>query len=321
MDSERTYPIKVVARRTGLTAHAIRAWEKRYSAVEPIRTPTNRRVYTEEHLQRLLLLARATRAGYSIGQVAKLPTGKLVEIVKEADAGAGGATEPAAGTAPEVSAAERHSPGAHLEACIEAMEQMDGSALDSALNGAAIALTLPVLLEEMILPLMRIVGERWHSGTLRVSQEHLASASVIAFLSSQIRSFSPPAAAPLLLVTTPVGQQHVIGAQAAALFALTDGWRVTYLGPDLPAGEIAAAVRTSDALVVALSIVYPADDPRVAEQIRGLGSLLPPGVKVLAGGLSATGYAEALESISASKVDSLPELRNRLAEIRSATVV
>ena len=116
MDNERTYPIKVVARRTGLTAHAIRAWEKRYGAVEPVRTPTNRRVYTEEHLQRLLLLARATRAGYSIGQVAKLPTERLVEMVKEVDADAGVTPDAPAGTVPEMSEAKRHSPDAHLEA-------------------------------------------------------------------------------------------------------------------------------------------------------------------------------------------------------------
>ncbi len=316
MDNERTYPIKVVARRTGLTAHAIRAWEKRYDAVEPVRTPTNRRVYTEAHLERLLLLARITRAGYSIGQVAKLPTEKLREMVKEAgqDTGMAGST---AGSGSEIPAADRHAPEAHLQACIEALERMDGPALDSALNGAAIALTLPVLLDHMVLPLMRVVGERWHSGTLRVSQEHLASASIIAFLSSQIRTFSPPAAAPLLLVTTPVGQRHEIGAQAATLYALTDGWRVAFLGPDLPAGEIAAAVRNSDALVVALSIVYPADDPRVAEQIRELGSLLPPEVTVLAGGKSAEGYAEALENIGAVRVSNLSEMRQRLAEIRS----
>ncbi len=317
MDNERTYPIKVVARRTGLTAHAIRAWEKRYGAVEPVRTPTNRRVYTEEHLERLLLLARATRAGYSIGQVAKLPTRKLVEIVKEVGQDSAAAGREASGAAAGMTAAERHSPDAHLEACIEAIERLDGAGLESALNGAAISLTLPVLLDDVVLPLMRVVGDRWHSGTLRVAQEHLASASVIAFLSSQIRTFSPPAAAPLLLVTTPVGQRHEIGAQAATLFALTDGWRVTFLGPDLPAGEIAAAVRTSDAMVVALSIVYPADDPRVAEQIRELGSLLPPGVAVLAGGASAQAYTDALESIGAVKVESLPELRSRLAELRS----
>lgn len=316
MDNERTYPIKVVARRTGLTAHAIRAWEKRYGAVEPIRTPTNRRVYTEAHLERLLLLARATRAGYSIGQVAKLPTEKLVEIVREANADEEMENRTAA-AGQGVATGDRLAPEAHLDAIIEAVEQMDGSSLDSALNGAAIALTQPVLLEQVVLPLMRQVGERWHKGTLRVVQEHLATAAVTSFLSGQIRSFSPPATAPVLLVTTPMGQRHEIGAQAASIFALADGWRVSFLGPDLPAGEIAAAASLSNARAVALSIVYPADDPRVAEQIRELGALLPPGVTVLAGGESANAYADALESIGAVSVDNLADLRRRLGELRS----
>lgn len=317
MENERTYPIKVVARRTGLTAHAIRAWEKRYDAVVPIRTPTNRRVYTEDHLERLLLLARATRGGYSIGQVAKLSTGELVELIREM--GGDAAPAPPSSAGGNAAASAGLSPEAHFDACIEAVERMDGTALHGALNGAAIALTQPVLLEQVVLALMRAVGDRWHTGTLRVSQEHLASAAVIAFLSGQIRSCSPPASAPLLLVTTLVGQRHEIGAQAATLFALADGWNVTFLGPDLPAGEIAAAVKLSKARAVALSIVYPADDPRLAEQVRELGSLLPAGVTLLAGGESAAAYAKALDSVGAIRVADLAELRRRLSEIRSAT--
>ena len=66
------HPIEVVAKRTGLTAHTIRAWEKRYGAVVPQRTPTNRRLYTSENIDRLLLLRRATILGRSIGQLGQL---------------------------------------------------------------------------------------------------------------------------------------------------------------------------------------------------------------------------------------------------------
>jgi len=315
MTNERTYPIKVVARRTGLTAHAIRAWEKRYGAVEPIRTPTNRRVYTEEHLERLLLLARATRGGYSIGQVAKLPTEKLVELVRELGGDAAPAPRTAGDEAPSPASL---APEVHLEACVETVERMDGAALQSALRGAAIALTQPVLLDDVVLPLMRLVGDRWHNGTLRVAQEHLASAAVISFLNGLIRSCSPPAAAPVLVVTTPVGQRHEIGAMAAALSALADGWNVNYLGPDLPAGEITAAVTMSNARALALSIVFPADDPRVAEQIRELGKLLPNGVTMIAGGDAAKAYADALSGAGALMVNSMADLRRRLGELRGA---
>jgi AAA family ATP:ADP antiporter len=76
----------VVARRTGLSAHVIRIWEKRYGAVEPERTGTNRRLYSDEQIERLSLLRDLTQAGHRIGHVAKLPTEKLRQLAKESDA-------------------------------------------------------------------------------------------------------------------------------------------------------------------------------------------------------------------------------------------
>src|SRR6187551_1036823 len=81
--------IKAVARRTGLTAHVIRIWEKRYGAVKPERTGTNRRLYSEEQIERLSLLREVTRSGHSIGPVAKLPLEKLRKLAIQADAGPG----------------------------------------------------------------------------------------------------------------------------------------------------------------------------------------------------------------------------------------
>src|SRR5689334_7608896 len=75
--------IKVVARRTGLSAHVIRIWEKRYGAVEPERTETRRRLYSDEQIERLSLLREITQSGHSIGHVAKLPTEKLRQLARE----------------------------------------------------------------------------------------------------------------------------------------------------------------------------------------------------------------------------------------------
>ena len=73
------HPIKVAVRRTGLSAHVIRVWEKRYGAVVPARTPTNRRLYSDEDIVRLQWLRQAVEAGQSIGRIAGLPTSELVE--------------------------------------------------------------------------------------------------------------------------------------------------------------------------------------------------------------------------------------------------
>ena len=79
--NEAHYPIQLVARLTGLSAHVIRIWEQRYRAVEPQRTATNRRLYSQRDIERLNLLRDLTQAGHSIGQVAQLPTDKLGKLV------------------------------------------------------------------------------------------------------------------------------------------------------------------------------------------------------------------------------------------------
>ena len=83
------HAIKIVTRRTGLSAHVIRIWEKRYGAVKPERTGTNRRLYSEEQIERLDLLREITQAGHSIGLVAKLPIGRLRKLAAEASGGGG----------------------------------------------------------------------------------------------------------------------------------------------------------------------------------------------------------------------------------------
>ena len=84
--SDAHHAIKVVSRRTGLSLHVIRVWEKRYQAVAPERTGTNRRLYSEEQIERLSLLRQITQMGHSIGHVAQLPTQKLRRLANEVPA-------------------------------------------------------------------------------------------------------------------------------------------------------------------------------------------------------------------------------------------
>jgi methanogenic corrinoid protein MtbC1 len=100
----------------------------------------------------------------------------------------------------------------------------------------------------VIVSLLHRVGERWYEGSLRIAQEHLASAVVRGFLGSQREVFDYPETAPTLVVTTPAGQLHELGALVVATAAASEGWRATYLGPNLPAEEIAGAAEQDEAV-------------------------------------------------------------------------
>ena len=77
------HSINIAAKRSGLTPHVIRVWEKRYNAVTPVRTETNRRQYSDEDIKRLALLREATLGGHKISNIASLPKDTLKSLTEE----------------------------------------------------------------------------------------------------------------------------------------------------------------------------------------------------------------------------------------------
>ncbi len=126
---------------------------------------------------------------------------------------------------------------------------------------------------------------------------------------------APPA--PSMIVTTPVGQHHELGAMIIAVTAVSEGWQTTYLGPDLPAEEIAGAAELAQPRAVALSIVYPPYDSRLVVELKKLGRYLSDGVVVVAGGRAADGYRETLDAIGAICLRDIPSFRGELRSLRS----
>lgn len=307
------HPIGVVARRTGLKPDLIRAWERRYGAVEPGRSDTRRRFYSDADIRRLLLLRQVVKTGRGIGQVAHLSNPELEALIAEepaATAAPGAAASPAA-PAPAGEGAEPF-----LGACLAATQRLDVGELERQLERASVVMSRVNLLERLLVPLMHRIGDLWSDGTLRPIHEHLASSVVRTFLGNMSTAYVPEAGAPQLVVTTPARQLHELGALIVAATAAHEGWRVTYLGPNLPPEEIAAAVFQKGARAVALSVTYPPDDPMLPEELRRIRRLLGPDIDLLVGGQSAGGYAAALHEVGAHSAETLAELRRALNELR-----
>lgn len=306
--AEAHHAIKAVVKRTGLSAHVIRIWEKRYQAVTPERTQTNRRLYSEEQIERLSLLRDLTHAGHSIAQVANLPMDKLRKFVAE---GGGGATNG------HVRWEGLPTPDARfLEESVAAVKKLDARALEETLKRASAEFGGQGLLQRVIAPLAQRIGALWRDGIITAAHEHFASAVLRIILGHAAKQFGGGENAPVIVVATPTGQLHELGALLAAAAAANIGWRVTYLGASLPAAEIGGAVRQNQARAVALSIVYPEDDPRLEGELSRLKELLPPGVSLLAGGRAAPAYREALEKAGAVLCQDLAELSAALDGLR-----
>ncbi len=282
------HPMGVVAQRTGLTPHALRAWERRYGAVTPARSEGGQRIYSDADVRRLRLLKRLTEAGRPIGMVARLGTGELTRLARE-DSGAEGLWVPGA----VGGGADRH-----LAACMRAAERMDGSALREELLRSVVQLEVGLVVRGVLTPLLKQVGDMWAEGRLRPAQEHVVSAAVRQVLDWLLVRFETEPGAPVLVVTTPSGELHEFGAMLAAVEAADVGWRVVYLGPSLPPEEVVLAVERTRARVVGLSVVAgPGSEAGrdggtlspVERQLTDLAELLPGEVVVVVGGSGSAG--------------------------------
>lgn len=268
------HPIQVVARRTGLSADVIRAWEKRYDVVSPTRSASGRRLYSDADIERLQLLARATLSGHTIGQVAGLDAAALEALLDELD------------RAETIQAAQEPAPPRAFSACLDAIERFDVVELDAELRRAVVALSAEAFIDTLVVPLHLAVTARIRAGTLHPAHEHIALAALRRALDRIVDAATSPLAPPDLVVSTPSGQTQELGALLAAATAAAEGWRPLYLGPGLPAEAIAETAVRTGARAVTLSLGDLTSDRLVPRELRRLRSLLPPGVAILVEGAS-----------------------------------
>ncbi len=287
--SELVYPMKWVAQKTGLSPHVLRVWERRYEAVSPARTASNRRMYSDAELHRLELLAKLTGAGHGIGQIANLPDEDLESMAASIQR-----EEVAEGPAMGVTSVEKS-----LQKAWGAVTSLDLDLLREVLERAGVELGDSALAEQLMVPLIEKIGSGWETGELSIAEEHAASAVIRELLFLNSRPYAESFSAPGIVIATPAGQLHELGAALVSSTARRRGWRVTYLGASVPAEEIARAVVRSHSQAVGLSIVYPADDPLLPDELRRLKRLLPADVALLLGGRSARGYYQLAEEIGA----------------------
>ena len=318
------FPIRIAARRAGVSVDALRAWERRYQAVSPARTGGEQRLYSEDDIERLALLRELTDAGHSISAIAGVGTDELRRLrttmtdsdegAKVADASPAMGAEAVASDAPHV-----------LRTCLRAIRAHDSESVYRVLQREAFRRATLEFLEEIATPIMRRVGDEWAAGNLSEAQERLASGALRRVLGVMLQylriderdrdSSDPPVVR--VLATTLAGERHELGALMAAAVAADLGCDTTYPGADLPAPALAAAARRARVDILALSLL-DGSAPRLAQrELSALRDLLPARTRIVVGGASAALLDDVLEPLGAERVDSLGEwnrlVRNRIA--------
>lgn len=315
-DDSAQYLISTVSKRSGVKSDLVRAWERRYQAVTPIRTAGGHRVYTDQDIARLKLLNQATGNGHSISQIAQFSLDDLNNLLRN-DPGA--ITQTVNGIKP--SASDRvHLAEDYIEKCYAAVLAFDAKSLESHFENAIVELGSEAFIEHLLTPLLTRIGDRWKTGELRPVHEHMTS-SVIRSLAYILRNNNPcPADAPRMIVSTPIGQLHELGALLAAIMAELKGWQVTYLGANLPAEEIAAGVKYTDACAVTISLSFITDDHVVPKELRRLKKLIGNKVALIVGGRAAGHFQAVLNEVGVLNIQSYGHFRQILDQLAANNV-
>jgi DNA-binding transcriptional MerR regulator len=215
------------ARRVGVNPDLLRAWERRYGLLQPVRSAGGFRLYTPEDAERVARMRRALDDGLSAAEAARTALDD---------------SRPSAGLLGDAAA--------RLLAAIRAYDEAGAHAvLDESLS----AFGLEPVLRETILPTLTQVGDDWREGRLDVSQEHFASHLIRGRLLGLARLWGR-GGGPLAVLACAPGERHDISLLAFGLVLRSHGWRILFLGADTPIETVAeAVVTTTPALVVVTS--------------------------------------------------------------------
>ena len=264
-----------LSRRSGVSPELLRAWERRYGLLDPIRSPGGLRLYSLADLERVRVMQQHLADGLAAAEAAAAAVRAPGESTK------------AAGTA-------RESPVAAVDQLAAALEEFDEPRAQAIFDRLLAEVTLDVFLSEIVMPYLRDLGTRWVRGEITVAQEHFASNVVRGRLLGIARGWGRGVGPRALLACAP-GEQHELGLIAFGLALRTHGWRIEYLGADTPLDTIRGVANTLDVDLVVVSAVTPERIGELVTELRQISHVR----RLAVGGAGAEGLeATALDALA-----------------------
>jgi len=254
----QVYKIGTLARACGISPHLLRAWEKRYQLLAPIRGSGRQRLYTQDDLLLLRYLTRAIQNGARIGELAILGRERLLLEARATESFAAPALPPVR---------TEGAPTARLELLQEelvaAAKSVDGARLQAALTQAEMELNLDTVVYDIIPRAMKQTGAACLSGTMGIAGEHLISNMVEQYLKNALEKARQSALAgvagakPVTICCCFPGEEHTIGLLTVAYALARLGWDVVFLGSSMPLSAVEESIRQIRPESVWLSVSDP----------------------------------------------------------------
>ncbi len=260
---EKLYTIGTVSKLTGVGAITLRAWERRYSLIEPVRKESGHRLYTRRHIDQINRITSLTQQGVRISQIRP----EMLESGAESDAGPDGDKW-------------RDS----LNSMMAAIISFDEDRLEEIYNEALSLYPIGLVTRKLLTPLLVELGLRWESDEGSIAEEHFFAFYLRNKLGARYHHRSRGNSGPLLLVAGLPGEYHEIGLLLFALAAHESGYRVLPLGANMPLGDLAAVAKQKDCDAIVLSGAIEPSGETLSRNLPGL--VASTSAPVLIGGLS-----------------------------------
>ena len=277
-NSTRHLRIGEAARRLGMTTAAVRAWETRYGVPSPERTTGGLRLYSEDELARVRAMRDLVAGGMAPAEAARM--------VAEAPIG-GDPTSPAADDRDARGSAGDYAGPAALEPLADDLEarltDFDEAGAQATLDRLLAQFSAEVVVADVVLPVLRRIGERWRGGGVAIAQEHFSTTLLRERLLALARGWDR-GIGPRALLACPPGELHDVGLIAFGLSLRTHGWRVTYLGQNTPRETLVATVEqlAPNAVVVAATM------PESLDTVQNELAPIADRARIYVGGAAAT---------------------------------
>jgi DNA-binding transcriptional MerR regulator len=241
-----------LGRRVGASPELLRAWERRYGLLEPTRSPGGFRLYSDADEARVREMQRHLQQGLSAAEAARA----ALEVANPPE---------------QVATTNLVDTAAELQG---ALERYDESTANAVLDGTLATFSTETVLRELVMPVLRTLGDRWEAGELTVAQEHFASNLLRGRLLGVARGWGHGSGSVALLACAP-GEMHDLPLVLFGIALRAAGWRIVFLGADTPIATIERAAETIAPAAVIFATTVPEPLLAVEPEVGDLATRVP----------------------------------------------
>lgn len=246
------FSIKDLENLSGIKAHTIRIWEKRYNVLEPTRTDTNIRLYDLASLQKLLNITLLHNHGYKISKISKYPPEKIPALVREIISD---------------KSAKSHA----ISAFKMAMINFDHALFFSTYNTLLSEKSFREVFYEVFIPLMTEMGLLWQSDTITPAHEHFISYLIkqkLLINTEKVQILEPSRTDKVFVLYLPMNEIHELGLMYLNYEVLSHGYKTIYLGESVPTESLSDLNKYFDSIVFVAYMTVQPDKEHVNDYIK-----------------------------------------------------